>query len=509
MLQAYHLNRRASTSWQSLLRLHLANPVSIVYTGGMKIPHPPTPVVRLGVDEGNHAEMPAIMAGGHRAGQHTRVIEKEVLRNGEVVKQVWKVMGNAEYGLPSGIDADVYYALMELSDEQRWPRKVHFSLYDLIERMGWSHGGESYANARESLKRWATVRIEATNSFYVLQNREYRGTLVWGFIEEAYVPQRDEVSDRGSPVNYIVWNEHLHQSVLSGYVLAIDLDLYRRLRKRPLARRLYTFLNKKFGAKRAWAMELKSLAHTHLGIAESRSSPAQIRAMLDPAVELLKENGYLRGCQYRARSKETIVTFHRAGSVAANDEHAALSSEEPPLAQLRRRLFGSPGSTFREADVATAQAFIDAHGAAAWSEFIDFADEYRRSQWPDMKAVGGALTLLERFLESRAERQQASTTKHEQELRRQWQHYLDANIESTKREESERFAAFEAVMSDHREYQRWLEASHGKHFPYSTDESRQLHADTARELYRDHFLKAFADRDIKSYENWLATNSAA
>jgi hypothetical protein len=48
------------------------------------------------------------------------------------------------------------------------------------------------------------------------------------------VPQRDEVSDRGSPVNYIVWNEHLHQSVLSGYVLAIDLDLYRRLRKRPL-----------------------------------------------------------------------------------------------------------------------------------------------------------------------------------------------------------------------------------------------------------------------------------
>jgi hypothetical protein len=195
-------------------------------------------------------------------------------------------------------------------------------------------------------------------------------------------------------------------------------------------------------------MELKSLAHTHLGIAESRSSPAQIRAMLDPAVELLKENGYLRGCQYRARSKETIVTFHRAGSVAANDEHAALSSEEPPLAQLRRRLFGSPGSTFREADVATAQAFIDAHGAAAWGEFIDFADEYRRSQWPDMKAVGGALTLLERFLESRAERQQASTTKHEQELRRQWQHYLDANIESTKREESDRFAAFEAVMSE-------------------------------------------------------------
>lgn len=256
-------------------------------------------------------------------------------------------------------------------------------------------------------------------------------------------------------------------------------------------------------------MELKALAHTHLGIAESRSSPAQIRAMLDPAVELLKENGYLRGCQYRARSKETIVTFHRAGAVAANDEQSGGSSEEPPLAQLRRRLFGSPGSTFREADVATAQAFIEAHGAAAWGEFIGFADEYRRNQWPDMKAVGGALSLIERFLESRAERQQVSAAKQEQEVRGQWQQYVDGCIETARQEQTDRFAAFETSMQDNREYIRWLEASRGMHFPYSTEESRRHFSLEAGGIYRDCFLKAFADRDIKTYEDWLATNAAA
>jgi len=463
-------------------------------------------VTRLGVDEGNHAEMPALMAGAVRPGQLTRVFEKEILRKGEVIKQVWKVMGTAEYGLPTNTDADVYYALMEMSDEQRWPRRLSFSLYELIERMGWNHSGASYRNARESLKRWATVRIEATNSFYVLRDREYRGTLVWGFIDEALVPPRHEVADRSSPMNHIVWNEHFLQSIKDGYLFAIDLDLFRRLRHRPLARRLYTFLNKKFGKKDLFAIELKKLAHQHLGIAESRSSPAQIRAILDPAADLLKENGYLNSWSYRRNlRRDTRVHFRREQGRGIQRADPAESQPSPqPIHELHRRIFGGDPRSVRPQDEEAAASFFREHGEAAWHDFIAFVEAWRREQWPNLATVAGALSLLPRFvadaLPSAEEDRRAELRESTKET---WRQQADQEIERLRGDDPARHARLENELLTNRDYLFWLGAADGRNVMASNAHTRRLNRQCADDLRRNHFAKALEMPHLPTLEQLL------
>jgi len=468
------------------------------------------PVTRLGVDEGNHAEMPAIMAGGLRPGQLTRVFERDVRRGGEVVRQVWKVMGTEQYGLPSNTDADVYYALMDLSDEQGWPRRVSFSLYDLIERMRWDHSGTSYRNARESLKRWATVRIEATNSFYVLKDREYRGTLVWGFIDEALVPPRQEVGDRSTPANHVTWNEHFLQSVRDGYVFAIDLDLFCRLRQRPLARRLYSYLNKKFGAKNTFTIELKKLAHQHLGIAASRSSPAQIRALLDPAAELLRQEGYLCATSYRAKRRSVIVTFHRAprGVEAPRDSVPQLAREREPTQWLQEQLFGPWGGAPKKALQETGREFLAVHGWEEWESFASFVRDYRRDHWPELNSLGGAMTLLTRFLETREERVEQRRAESARAREQKWNAYIDEQIERLREELPDRIAQFEAELRNDRDYCFWSEAAQGLHTTGSSA-NRPRHAEAARKILRTKFATSFRDRGIKPLAEWLDPTPAS
>ena len=64
---------------------------------------------------------------------------------------------------------DVYLAVLELLEIRGgMPEggRLYFSLYELLQILGWRPGGRTYANLKESLRRIALTGIESENAFY-------------------------------------------------------------------------------------------------------------------------------------------------------------------------------------------------------------------------------------------------------------------------------------------------------------------------------------------------------
>jgi hypothetical protein len=106
-----------------------------------------------------------------------RTLESE---NGALLRQQWTVMPSAGYGTPGPLDQDVYLAVLELLERKGgMPAngKLRFSLYELVELLGWSKSGKSggkvYRDVRDSLERIGATRIKSENAFYSKERDSY------------------------------------------------------------------------------------------------------------------------------------------------------------------------------------------------------------------------------------------------------------------------------------------------------------------------------------------------
>ncbi len=446
-------------------------------------------------DEGNHAELPALLAGGWPRGTLTRVFEKTTVRDGEPATMKWEVMATEKYGPPTDRDSDVYYALVLLSKERGWPRQLWFSLYEIVGILGWSHGGSSYLNARESIERLATLRVKSTNSFYDIATRSYRDE-VWGFIETASVPTRERVKERSKPVNYIVWNEHFFQSFAAGYRLPMNWSVYREL-DRPASKRLYPILNKRIGnSRRVWAVDIRELAHTHLGISKTRDTPARIREVLDPAIaEVKRKDGdVLQRSWFRKSGRVTKVFFQP--SRERKRRAAPESAGADLLKQLQRRLFGSEGGRQRPEHVRAAESFVAAHGADAWPAFLDWAERYRAEQWPDMSSAGGALTLLGRFGEVLGE----TAARARKRRRKDWIRYIRTEDERMEAGHPQAYETFRNLLRTDRLYQEAV-ASY-RSAEKSTTGIAEIRLDLVWEARGVRLAEVFREEGVQGPDEW-------
>src|SRR5262249_53800404 len=115
-----------------------------------------------GTDELNFAEFPLSIMGKRPEGVKTLEFCDTVFDSGagkEVTRKL-TVTGSDLYGLPGESDEDVLVVLMYLTNAAEYKSPaVHFSRYQLIELLGWSHGGKSYERLEESLNRWLGVTL--------------------------------------------------------------------------------------------------------------------------------------------------------------------------------------------------------------------------------------------------------------------------------------------------------------------------------------------------------------
>ena len=229
---------------------------------------------------------------------------------GKIVKRTWTVQGGSDCGLPTAGDEDVYVALMELTRKLGFSdRKVNFSRYELAKRLGWSPCGKTYSRIEQALLRLANVNIHASNAFWDNAKRSYV-TVSFSLIQEYQLydekPRKGEKLRSDPPSSFFMWTERLFESFKSGYIKFLDTELYFKLNS-ATARRLFRYVDKKFGRDHYFAIDIFKLAHEHLGISRNFKYVSQLVQQLKPALEDLKVNGYLKAWEVRDR----VISFQR------------------------------------------------------------------------------------------------------------------------------------------------------------------------------------------------------
>lgn len=270
---------------------------------------------RQGKDEMNLAVFP-IAALSVRVPKNVKALKFEDTiqgDNGKMVKRTWTVQGGADCGLPTAGDEDVYVALMELTRQQGFnDRRVNFSRYELARRLGWSPCGKTYKRIEQALLRLANVNIYAQNAFWDHAKRSYV-TVGFSLIQEFRLydekPKSGQRAGVEPPSSFFMWSERLYESFKSGYIKFLDTELYFCLES-ATARRLFRYLDKKFGRDHRFSIDIFKLAHEHLGISRNFKYVSQIVQQMKPALEDLIENRYLKSWEVR----EHVISFVRAKS---------------------------------------------------------------------------------------------------------------------------------------------------------------------------------------------------
>jgi hypothetical protein len=202
-------------------------------------------VIRATRDEMNLAEYP-FAALSHNGPE--KVIENHWDHShpdtGRIVHATWRVAGDPKLGLPRPADECVYLVRMELTRAADMAQKVQFSRGDLLRRLGWPDNEQHYNRLKDAFTRLEMVGIVAENCFWDNRVRNYK-TVGFSLIDNfEIVPESKGRKKAGTAgLSYFKWNDVIHESMMANYVKCLNLDFALSL-ERPLARRIYRYLDK-------------------------------------------------------------------------------------------------------------------------------------------------------------------------------------------------------------------------------------------------------------------------
>lgn len=280
-----------------------------------------------GRDEFNLAEFPlTVLTDRTPGGSRTVEWEDEITdrATGLEINRKVIVTGSDAYGLPTAPDADVLFALIQLTKQVNnfTSRDVKFSRYELLRVLDWPDDGKSYRRIEESLNRWVGTAIYfsawrdketetwQSEKFHILDNV----TLINS-------DRRRRLKARGREdlaYSSISWNQTVFRNLQAGYVCPVDLDAYFSLR-RSISKRIFRYLGKHFRLRgqAELTFDLKTFAFEKIGISRSYADAGQVKKELWRALEELEEAGFLkpmpRGERFtKVGPGEWVITLARA-----------------------------------------------------------------------------------------------------------------------------------------------------------------------------------------------------
>ena len=287
-----------------------------------------------GRDEFNLAEFPlTVLTDKTPSGVKTIEWEDEIIDKvtSLPIKRKVIVTGSDAFGLPTALDADVLFALVQLTKQVNnfASRDVFFSRYELLRVLDWRDEGKSYRRIEESLNRWVGTSIYfsawrdketetwQSEKFHILDNVTLMSN-----------DHRKRLKARGQgdlAFSSFSWNKIVFRNLQAGFVCPVDLDIYFSL-KRSISKRLFRYVGKHFRLRQQEeiAFDLKHFAFEKIGLSRSYGDAGQIKKELQPALEELEAIGFLRPAgrdeRYTKIARgEWIITLVR---VAAGDPAA-------------------------------------------------------------------------------------------------------------------------------------------------------------------------------------------
>jgi hypothetical protein len=320
-------------------------------------------------------------------------------------------------GLPTPADEHVVLALLFVAKHSNnfTDATVHFAPGQLFDIMGWAPNGRSYERLRGVLRRLKSLNLRYENAWWDAAGRAYEEEVATGIIS-GYRIARQVSGPRkpGSvPQSWVTWTQQFHESLQTGNIKRLDLEVFFRLRS-PTAQRMYRFLDKRFYNAPAVAMDLVEFACGHIGLTET-GNVAVLKRRLAAAIQELEDIEFIARAAEEQRYQKVRpgvwrVHFH-AGPLARSPA-ARQSAEEPlplpppPAAEVQAP--AAPGDAANLAaefyrcwgpglnvppgprDLEQAQGLIRAHGAEQARELILCLAQVVKKKWPDCRSLSGA-----------------------------------------------------------------------------------------------------------------------
>ncbi len=250
-----------------------------------------TELVRVALDEFNLATFPiSVLDKKAQSSREPLLFRDTILWNGERVDRMWKVFPHPEKGFPGPIDDDVMMALLELTREQGGAKKVFFSRYDLLKRLGWPINATYYTRLETSFRKLAAVRVEAINAFGDRTRKRFVN-MGLTFIQEWKLNSETRGGEKSS---YVLWSDRIAESIHQELTRYLDATFYFEELSSAIERRLFRYLDNYFEGKSAsMSLNVRDLSHEHLGISRQYKYISQIMQRLEPALNTLVDKGYL------------------------------------------------------------------------------------------------------------------------------------------------------------------------------------------------------------------------
>jgi len=248
----------------------------------------------IGTDDLNICEFPLFSMGrAATKGQTTLVFEDQITDHGkrEPVHRKVIVTASEAFGLPTPFDSDVFLTLRHLTALRNGftQCRVPFTRYELINFLGYDHGGKSYRRLDEALRRWVNVTLNYHRAWWCRSGQRWESKS-FHILESIDLRGRGNYRDDG--LSSFTWNEIIMESFRNHEIKRLDLDTYFRL-KSPTAKQAYRFLDKRFYKnKMVLAFKLRVFACEKVGLSRSHDT-GKLKEKLQGPLEELEEIGFL------------------------------------------------------------------------------------------------------------------------------------------------------------------------------------------------------------------------
>lgn len=278
----------------------------------------------VGKDEMNLAEFPITLLS-KKLSPDIKTIEFSDTIIGEEnkpVKREWIVTGTDKFGLPLAHDNDVWIALLCIGKESNFEsRKVNFTRYRLCKIMGWKKTGKAYKRIEEALNRLKGLSIYAKNAFWDNEKKSYV-TDSFGIIDNYRI--FDMKDSDSPPFSYVNLNEIIFNSIKSGYIKSLNMEIYFNL-KSVIGKRLFRYLDKKRYGHGKFEINLFTLAYSHIGFNdEGYKYASDIKKKLDPAHKELMKAGFIKSAEYLptadGRSEKIVYIFGKKAELPEGNQ---------------------------------------------------------------------------------------------------------------------------------------------------------------------------------------------
>jgi len=234
----------------------------------------------------------------------------------------WRVLASPGDRLPGTFDQDVYIEIMRRFHEANEPSDgaISFTLHAFLRSMGRQADGRTYEQLRSSLTRLEHTVLQSEQSYFdsvsaCLTDASF--TLLSSvMIERRRSSERDQLALFPSVVAAepgearVVISPLVRQNVTARHVVPLNLARYLSLPS-PVGRRLYRLIEvARARDMLAWRIGLDRLREQ---LPLTQRYPSHLQRVLQPAHDLLKQNGVIREAVVRQQQREWFVDYVLAG----------------------------------------------------------------------------------------------------------------------------------------------------------------------------------------------------